>query len=134
MQKQEIFDKVATHLFTQGKQAMNGEACQYRAEDGTMCAVGCLIPDEIYSPAIENRSWDDFQYASDPEMKKVYSALGSGKNLKLLDRLQSVHDEAPNWESEKTMKNALASVAKIHHLDASILEGLHFEDGYQYAN
>lgn len=52
--KQEIFDKVATHLLTQKARAMGtrpapfvGEvpSCLYLAPDGTRCAIGCLIPD-----------------------------------------------------------------------------------------
>lgn len=52
---QEIFDTVATHLIKQGGPAMNvrGTDCAYRAQDGKMCAVGCLMTDEEYTSDFE---------------------------------------------------------------------------------
>lgn len=29
--------------------------CGYRGDNGTMCAVGCIIPDELYTPQLESR-------------------------------------------------------------------------------
>ncbi len=47
MTKQEIFDKVATHLLTQNEKALNSVGgCVYRTDKGLKCAVGCLIPVE----------------------------------------------------------------------------------------
>jgi hypothetical protein len=54
MTPQEIFDTVATHLFTQGHKAINGHGgCVYRCRDGSKCAVGVLIPDDKYFPKME---------------------------------------------------------------------------------
>lgn len=57
MTKQEIYNKVRTHLLTQNAQAVtvgkNGETCAYRGDDGLTCAVGCLIPDEQYRTTFE---------------------------------------------------------------------------------
>lgn len=59
MTNQEIFNKVYTHLYKQAQPALrhsdfiDGPACAYRGEDGAMCAVGCLIPDDVYTPEIE---------------------------------------------------------------------------------
>jgi hypothetical protein len=30
--------------------------CSYRTTDGAKCAVGCLIPDDLYDPRIEGKS------------------------------------------------------------------------------
>jgi hypothetical protein len=46
---QQVFDQVARHLLTQGRQARNAEACAYRGSEGTMCAAGCLMSDEEYA-------------------------------------------------------------------------------------
>ncbi len=55
MTNQEIFDKVKTHLLTQGKKSKTlGVGCAYRGESGAMCAAGCLISDEHYSSALEH--------------------------------------------------------------------------------
>lgn len=57
----EIITHVRAHLLRQGKRAVNtglgtpGE-CVYRdgqGPDAPRCAVGCLIPDAVYDPAIE---------------------------------------------------------------------------------
>ena len=54
MTEQEIFDTVLTHLREQGEAATSaGGSCRYRGANGTACAVGCLIPDELYDPLIE---------------------------------------------------------------------------------
>lgn len=50
------FDAVVTHLFTQGKPAVEdnitGRKCVYRAGE-LSCAVGCRIPDEVYEPGMD---------------------------------------------------------------------------------
>lgn len=58
--RREVFDKVKTHLLAQNAKAertkpeWNGEmACAYRGVNGLSCAVGCLIADDKYDPAIE---------------------------------------------------------------------------------
>ena len=56
MTQQQIFDKVATHLLTQGAKSMMGDTCRYRGSNGAKCAVGCLIKDDHYDPILELRS------------------------------------------------------------------------------
>lgn len=70
MTKQEMYDIAAAHLLKQGKKAemetvgatgINAMQCRYRMLDPEtgatlMCAIGCLIPDKVYSPEMENRN------------------------------------------------------------------------------
>lgn len=49
MNAQEIFDTVIHHLLRQGVPSRRDSACLYRGPNGTSCAVGCLIPDEMYN-------------------------------------------------------------------------------------
>lgn len=43
-------DKIEQHLTQQKSRAATpGGSCQYRTEDGLMCAVGCLIADADYN-------------------------------------------------------------------------------------
>lgn len=58
MNLQETFDRVAIHLVEQNRQAIldDGSSCAYRGEDGTKCAFGILIPDQLYSQCIENQT------------------------------------------------------------------------------
>lgn len=59
MTRQEVFTKVVTHMLKQSKQARevynpsSSGPCRYRTEGGLMCAVGCLVPDEIYHDSME---------------------------------------------------------------------------------
>jgi hypothetical protein len=118
MNKQEIFDTVAKHLFKQGKRAWRDtKGCEYRSEDGSMCAVGCLIPDDLYHPSMEGYPVQD--------IAESVEFLGS-ENLELLAELQLTHDMVFHWKSELTMKAELASVAKKHEINPSILDNLHF--------
>jgi len=100
MDKQEIFDKVATHLMTQLKRAEKrrvpsyGSAgdtyCRYRTDEGLSCAVGCLIKDEDYSPGMEGRSVHNLNLTY--LKKEVY----------FLAKLQAIHDmeDVKNWGAD----------------------------------
>lgn len=63
MDKQEAYDIMVAHLREQRafsftiKRLENGEPqyrCAYRGKGGVKCAVGCLIPDDVYSKDMEN--------------------------------------------------------------------------------
>jgi len=88
MTRQEIFNKVADHLLTQGKPALFDEIgdCAYRGQDGSMCAVGCLIPDELYTPEMELKSVDTLLKAEFVLPGFFYD------NYTLLSDLQIIHD------------------------------------------
>jgi len=106
---QNLFDTVAKHLLTQKKQAFkmvpttDGKTmvkkCLYRADDGSKCAVGCLIRDDLYTPSIEGSFWNK-------ELHKLLEAsLGRTldiADLNMLSDLQSAHDSLPPdaWPSE----------------------------------
>lgn len=91
----EIFTRVKQHLLTQNARAVmrddschNGERCAYRGADGLKCAVGCLIPDDKYTPDIEYMMVAEF-----PEDLLGFSP--TFKQMDLLRRLQGMHDEEP---------------------------------------
>jgi len=123
MKHQEIFEKVARHLFAQGGRAMvsinGGEICAYRGLNGTMCAAGCLIPDELYSPDLEG-------LVVEAMSDGVYDRLFPNINRLFLSDLQRVHDSSINWKSDSTMREALISVAKFWQLDHDFLAELSF--------
>jgi hypothetical protein len=58
--RQEIFNAVSTFLLKQGRkstyrnESLDVNSCAYRGDDGTMCAVGCVIPNEMYKSEFEN--------------------------------------------------------------------------------
>ena len=97
---QEVFDKTVNHLRKQGRKAMDDEGrCKYRTWDNLRCAVGCHIPDEYYSPALEGTSI----YTADDNWEFLMEALGfSEDEFKLLSDLQKTHDNESvgNWEPD----------------------------------
>ena len=85
---QEVFDLVANHLFTQGRPARQDDGrCRYRTKSGLRCAIGALIPDELYK--------EEFEGAGAAQLIDNLYALEIAdwrEHKELLDHLQSVHD------------------------------------------
>lgn len=52
---QHEFDAVVNHLYAQGRPSKEGHSCKYRGPEGTKCAVGCRIPDDVYHEAMEGK-------------------------------------------------------------------------------
>ena len=67
---------------------VGGLTCQYRAPDGSKCAVGVLIPDELYSRAMEQ--WEPEEVGNFLKSKGI---LKENVPDSLLRDLQSHHDE-----------------------------------------
>lgn len=93
MTKQEIFNQVWRHLMRQGRAAIEVDGtCRYRGPDNTSCAIGCLIPDAFYTPALEGYS------ALSQVVIDVLVAAGVLQHadqpgfISLLNRLQEAHD------------------------------------------
>jgi hypothetical protein len=121
MNAQEIFDTVARHLFAQGHRATDPFTgyCKYRAPNGDKCALGALIPDDLYVS-----DWDD---NSEPALvEEVAQAIGLLKHVDLLIDLQSAHDAPSHWLTEQRLKQALVTVAEDHDLDTLVLADLAF--------
>jgi hypothetical protein len=100
---QEIFDTVVAHLRDQGVQCRNIFGCQYRGPDQTACAVGCLIPDSLYTFNIEGQNiYTLFNSNKIPEFFTAFGiTYGNDPKLNLLTKFQSIHDniEPIQWES-----------------------------------
>ncbi len=115
----ELYTRVTTHLITQGRRswgllpdeatARTGEdstGCLYRGPDGTMCAIGCLIPDRLYMPSLERLSLADLTTAS--QWNPVWGILVAAgiprepEVADLLGRLQEIHDSVPveDWPTQ----------------------------------
>ena len=107
MNKREIFDKVRDHLLAQNAKSLTYGSCLYRGPDGTKCAVGCLIPDDLYSSQMEGAAIfsgdtlegvdkNDYRYRN--KILLLEALLKSGVDVNdggviyMLGRLQSIHD------------------------------------------
>lgn len=126
MTPQEIFNKVATHLFTQGTRAMldpecESGQCMYRGPNGSKCAVGVLIPDKLY-----RKNMETFTINGLLDDEKVVLPAWMAENRELLWSLQSTHDRHLAWDSSMAMRRKLRGVAEVHGLDDTILNGLSF--------
>ena len=105
MTDQEVFDKVVTALREQGCKSMDDGACVYRSKDGRKCAVGHLIPDELYHERMEGKVCFHLCRAY-PGVRRL------GLNMTLVLNLQRAHDHFPveAWE------NKWADIANRHGL------------------
>jgi hypothetical protein len=103
MTLQQIFSRVREHLLTQKQKSLSvndSTACAYRGHGGLSCAVGCLIPDEYYTPEIEGLaiepSWSA-PAAAVRRLRRILRLSGipvrNAQALRLLQELQVVHDE-----------------------------------------
>ncbi len=96
MNNREIFDKVKTHLLTQNRKSYDDyKGCSYRGPNGTMCAVGCLIPDNVYNEDMEGG--DVYSHNVQPYLETL--GLASPSALRLLRDLQNLHDsvDCEDW-------------------------------------
>ena len=99
MDMQTAYNTAKAHLLAQGKKAVDDDGCcAYRTRDGLKCAIGCLIPDAEYLPAMENKTIKSF-----PNFGLEVSSL-AGLPSQFLDELQMVHDNGvvAHWPERLT--------------------------------
>ena len=118
MTNQEAYDRVCAHLQKQGCQsvALYGSInrCVYHTPDGLRCAIGALIPKELYEPSMEGLAVNVLP----PSFASV-EELFHGVSLELLSGLQWVHDLASSWNMfglTDTGRNHLHFIAIQHNL------------------
>ncbi len=108
MNTQQAFDRICEHLMAQRRcsESVTGN-CVYRGEDGTKCAIGCLIPDELYRSDMEGKVIRDLLSNNIQLAEQL-----CGVSLTLLSGCQRIHDfhEVHEW------KTLLRETADIHGL------------------
>lgn len=103
MNKQDVFDKIVIHMLTQNAKAQDDfGTCMYRGNEGRMCAVGCLITDEAYSPDIEKNAADTEEVLQALRNSGIEVASWSQSNAdaQFLYEIQQIHDytDVDIWE------------------------------------
>lgn len=99
MNKQEIFDKVANHLRSmKGPSENESGNCMYRGLNGSMCAMGALIPDEMYDVNMENHTIEYLIENENFSLPEFFSKT----NMWFLDDLQYAHDSFQDRENPET--------------------------------
>jgi hypothetical protein len=117
MTKQEIFDKVATHLLTQNAKSIVGSGvdsfCRYRGENGMKCAVGVLISDDEYRECFEGHSASSVVRRSrrHPDLRRLVD------HMDFLDAIQSIHDYADVGDWPESLKQ----LAVEHALNSDVV-------------
>lgn len=95
MDHKDAFRIVKQHLMAQGARSTfvssnsGASICAYRGEQGLMCAIGALIPDEEYSKNYET------VIAAGLRVSTL-----DGLDINFISRLQTIHDQRPisQWE------------------------------------
>lgn len=95
MTNQEAFTTVVNHLRKQGCKAMVETGCRYRTPNGQKCAIGILMPDELYQPTMES-TMVGYLLTQYTLVREHLDHV----DLALLEALQSVHDfdDVECWE------------------------------------
>jgi hypothetical protein len=109
-------------MLTQNKRAVNANGdCVYHSKDGTMCAVGCLIPDEYYSATLENRCLGDrvLYEALEKSLDTTHELMFKQRTLSMLRTLQRVHDSFSVSDWKVTLKKTAEDFGLEWHHDSS---------------
>lgn len=116
MTLQEQFDTAVAGLLKQNCKSQRittfeTKRCVYRGPNGTKCAVGFLIPDELYDPAMDH----DMPLADVIQYLRIKNVE---LDKQLCHHLQAVHDghEPTQWH------NMLISVAIIFELNPNVID------------
>lgn len=96
----DLVTAISIHLAKQRSRSVSDIGCAYRGHNGKMCAVGCVIPDELYSPAMEGHGLASLP-GRHPEvmdylMKEFFGEWTKQKEITLigiLDVAQDFHDQ-----------------------------------------
>lgn len=127
MNNQEAFDKVVAHLVEQKVPSsvtfhMTGPSeidqpkaqCLYRGPNGLKCAIGCLIPDEMYFPKMdEGYSFFDLPEIMGSDFHKLFGILDED----LMAELQAFHDRSVNWDETGPNIEGLKYIASCFKLE-----------------
>lgn len=109
LSKQEVFNKVALHLlkqFTKSVDPNRSGTCLYRDGIGNKCAVGVLIPDEMYNREMEWRSSSQLLECF-PQLQSLFKEDEFPIICDMLTFCQWIHDEfAPDQWYDQILKLA----------------------------
>lgn len=120
LRAQDVFDIVAVALLRQNARATaDGVKCMYRAPDGKRCAIGWLMPDEVYAKRLE------FFGVRDIAARLSTESGDTGRfarfvyvHMPLLRDLQGMHDA--NVPAE--WPHMLREIARVFGLHADVVD------------
>lgn len=104
MNRQDVYNTVRDHLLKQNEVSVSGSSldqCQYRGSNNLKCAIGCLIPDVLYSPAMEGHDVETLansypivftNLGISPKVLRERSVCTDPDDFRFLRELQNIHD------------------------------------------
>ena len=111
---EEVINKVYSHLLEQSSNWEDTDTvCAYRAirHDGKfyMCAIGCLIPEEIFEKDYNTQLCIEVLLKLDEKVSSLFYSSDDSKQTKdnwisLLGQLQTMHDAMPPNQWPKVLK------------------------------
>ena len=109
---QEVYDTAVAGLASQEFQGcyIDGAICAYRGTEGRKCAIGYCIPDEMYSPDMEEKSIRTLFREFTEEMMEIFLPSISVDHLA---ELQKCHDIPSSPEGRRDMLRDYARRYKL---------------------
>ena len=105
----DIIDLVETKLLEQGARSVKrdsqnfytGSQCALRGANGMKCAIGWLVPDDVYTSALETVEDPVLELIATGEYEKCFGEQFYEKT-EILQELQHVHDhvDPSRWAKE----------------------------------
>ena len=80
--------------------------CLYRGPNGLKCYIGHLIPDELYDPLFENKSYEE-----------VLRSLNIEVDINLFGALQHAHDSILKIGGKELFEHVVRRLFKSAHLE-----------------
>jgi len=108
---QSLFDRAVTGVKQQGRLSFHGATCCYRhpADPAVRCAVGHLIPDDVYSPTMEGKIASQLIHSmgfGEQIIGPAFTQLDEEQRAqvsRMLAHLQDAHDNSVSnraWRTE----------------------------------
>lgn len=120
MNNQEIFDTIVSHMRTQKYSCMNAGHCRYYdPKTGRKCAVGCLIPTEMYNPEMDELPQGTGILCNDL-VKDALEKIGIEPSISLLSDMQVIHDGMYDSEWGMFQEEQCRDVALRYNLNYTL--------------
>lgn len=127
MDRQKLYNETKQKLIEQGCRSIakteesdfsSGVVCMYRGQNDTKCALGHLIPDELYDPVIEGSSpiieAHSLSESTNPWLRiHEHLCVDGHQDLYFLRDLQRVHDNCSNWSEFMPRMQSFARQYKL---------------------
>jgi hypothetical protein len=109
----ELHQKIHNHVTNMPCRSGDTFGCEYRDARGNQCAIGCLIPDELYDPLMEgsgvsavsiiNGQWVCARQSGSKRLAGILNNIGipaTSEHHIVMIRWQDRHDDEKNWNDE----------------------------------